>query len=197
VLANTLHNSGDPKRRSSSARSAASRRASGSATGYDGDEEDGAPRLKWDEANLYLTEQERSSTMKITEPKTPYAKQYDPSEDAEEMTKLDAENLQVDELDAKLASRRRVDEIPGLDIGEPEVESTIYADEDLVDGEKRVVVDKDRSEEDVGHHGEDIANMSEEEQAKHRKFEELRKKHYEMTNVRDMLGYAFSYPICL
>jgi protein phosphatase inhibitor 2 len=140
---------------------------------------------------LYLTEQERSSTMKITEPKTPYAKQYDPSEDAEEMTKLDAENLQVDELDAKMASRRKVDEIPGLDIGEPEVETTLYADE-TVDGEKRVVVDRDRSEEDVGHHGEDIANMSEEEQAKHKKFEELRKRHYEMGNVKDMLGYVIS-----
>src|SRR5579862_3738059 len=40
-----------------------------------------SPRLKWDEANLYLTEQQKSSTMKINEPKTPYTRRYDPSED--------------------------------------------------------------------------------------------------------------------
>lgn len=55
--------------------------------------------MKWDEANLYLTEQEKSSTMKIDEPKTPYAKRYDPEEDDDEMRTLDAQDLQVDELD--------------------------------------------------------------------------------------------------
>ncbi|KAJ3193198.1 hypothetical protein HK101_005266 [Irineochytrium annulatum] len=32
----------------------------------------GAPRLRWDEDNLMLTESQKNSTMKITEPKTPY-----------------------------------------------------------------------------------------------------------------------------
>ena len=50
-----------------------------------------SPRLKWDEANLYLTEQQRDSTMKITEPKTPYAQRYDPSEDDEEVSALMAD----------------------------------------------------------------------------------------------------------
>jgi protein phosphatase inhibitor 2 len=89
-------------------------------TGYDADGEDNSPRLKWDEANLYLTEQQRDSTMKITEPKTPYAKQYDPEEDADEMAKLDAEHLIVDEVDAKNLKRNRLEDIPGLDLGEPE-----------------------------------------------------------------------------
>ena len=46
-------------------------------------------RLKWDEANLYLTEQEKNSTMKIDEPKTPYAKHYDPADDEDEVRMLD------------------------------------------------------------------------------------------------------------
>lgn len=63
-------------------------------------------RLKWDEANLYLTEQEKSSTMKIDEPKTPYAKHYDPAEDEEEIRALDANDIMVDELDLEKRSMR-------------------------------------------------------------------------------------------
>ncbi|KAG0054646.1 hypothetical protein BGZ83_010774 [Gryganskiella cystojenkinii] len=35
-------------------------------------ENDTAPRLKWDEENLIITEAQKDSTMKIDEPKTPY-----------------------------------------------------------------------------------------------------------------------------
>jgi protein phosphatase inhibitor 2 len=188
VLANTLHNAGDHahRRASSALRGTASRRQSGSTSGgYDADEEDGeeVPRLKWDEANLYLTEQQRDSTMKITEPKTPYAKQYDPEEDAEELAKLDAEHLIVDEVDAKRVRQKRLEDIPGLDLGEPEMERE---EEATPDSEKRVIVDK--ASQDEGHHGEDLGSLSEDEKAKHRRFEEMRKKHYEMKNIKDMLG---------
>jgi protein phosphatase inhibitor 2 len=61
--------------------------------------DENSPQLKWDEANLYLNEQNRDSTMKIDEPKTPYAKQYDPTEDEDEVEMLNAEELKVDELD--------------------------------------------------------------------------------------------------
>lgn len=37
-------------------------------------------RLKWDEANLELNEEQKDSTMKIDEPKTPYIR-YDPETD--------------------------------------------------------------------------------------------------------------------
>jgi protein phosphatase inhibitor 2 len=143
-------------------------------------------RLKWDEANLYLTEQEKSSTMKIDEPKTPYAKHYDPAEDDDEMRMLDAGDIKVDELDLghKVGSgrlgrspgrenRAREEEIPGLSLGEPE--------EAIPEGERNVKAVQVRGEEHVG--------FSEEEIEKHRKFEEMRKKHYEMRNVASLLGH--------
>lgn len=50
--------------------------------------------LKWDEANLYLTEQEKNATMKITEPKTPYqgtigSSEYYHDDDGEDIPPLD------------------------------------------------------------------------------------------------------------
>jgi protein phosphatase inhibitor 2 len=142
--------------------------------------------LKWDEANLYLTEQQRDSTMKIDEPKTPYAKQYDPTEDEDEMSALNAEDLVVDELDAAKGKKpHREDDIPGLDLGEPEV-SAEMEHAHTPDSEKRVVVDIDMTDEYT--HGEEPANMTMEERRKHREFELMRRKHYEMRNVKDLLG---------
>jgi len=138
-------------------------------------------RLKWDEANLYLTEQEKSATMKIDEPKTPYAKHYDPTEDEEEIRTLDADEIMVDELDKARAerssgksSRAKEEEIPGLSLGEPE-EAVPENDED---GSRRVHVS-----------GEEHVGLSAEEIEKHKKFEEMRKKHYEMKNVASLLGH--------
>jgi len=186
TLQNTLQNAGPGHRRSSSApRGTPSRRQSGSTLNSQQADEN-SPRLKWDEANLYLTEQQRDSTMKITEPKTPYAKQYNPAEDEEEISQLNPEELVVDELDmAKAKMHSKEDEIPGLDIGEPEVTSLEHSP--TPDSEKRVIVDTDMSDE--GHHGEEPADMPAEEREKHRKFEQMRKKHYEMRNVKDLLGH--------
>jgi protein phosphatase inhibitor 2 len=153
-------------------------------------------RLKWDEANLYLTEQEKSSTMKIMEPKTPFAKRYDPAEDEAEMRTLDAEDLIVDELDkargrAAAASSARDDEIPGLELGEPEkaVPNESRHSERLVRsgslrGEKQVVVDPE-PDDGLGGHGEGPEGLDDE---KHKKFAEMRKKHYEMKEVKELLG---------
>ena len=82
-------------------------------------------RLKWDEANLYLTEQEKSATMKIDEPKTPFVHNYNPAEDDDDPT-IDAQDILVDELDKKHSPERthhraaKEDDIPGLSLGEPE-----------------------------------------------------------------------------
>jgi len=140
-------------------------------------------RLKWDEANLYLTEQEKSSTMKIDEPKTPYAKHYDPAEDEEELHTFDTDEIIVDELDKARASRSRSsgtreEEIPGLSLGEPE---EAVPERDLNDEHKKVHVSADAEEEHVG--------WSKEEREKHKKFEEMRKKHYEMKNVASLLAH--------
>lgn len=166
-------------------------------------------RLRWDEANLYLTEQEKSSTMKIDEPKTPYAKRYEPDEDEDEMRTLDAQELQVDELDkvreGRKAQRTKEAEIPGLDIGEPEEDVSLMGGEEddrierirsasgsaersgsgslgrsgSLKGEKSVVVD-DEAPDGKGHDG----------IVRHKDFEEMRKKHYEMKDVKGLLGHS-------
>ena len=156
------------------------------------------PRLKWDEANLYLTEQEKSSTMKIDEPKTPYTKRYEPEEDEEEMRMLDAQELMVDEFDkvraggsasggSRPARPTRDTDIPGLELGEPE-EALRGSPGDggrilrsgSVKGEKSVVVDPEADGEAVkkDHDG----------NIRHKEFEELRKKHYEMKDIKGLLG---------
>lgn len=140
-------------------------------------------RLKWDEANLYLTEQEKNSTMKIDEPKTPYAKHYDPTEDEDEIRMLDADELVVDELDKRQAgspsrsARTKEEEIPGLSLGDPE-EAIPELDEHTLKKEKAVHVT-----------GEEHVGLSKEEQEKHKRFEEMRKRHYEMRNIASMLGH--------
>jgi protein phosphatase inhibitor 2 len=181
VLENTIRNAGAHRRSSSNPRGSFSRRQSGASPHLD----ENNPQLKWDEANLYLNEQNRDSTMKIDEPKTPYAKQYDPMEDEEEIEMLNAEELKVDELDSKPRRKPKIEEIPEFDLGEPEVRAR--AESQTPEGEKRVMVEED-AEGDNGYHGELLPNATEAEREKHRKFEELRKKHYEMGNVKDLLG---------
>ncbi|KAF2754673.1 hypothetical protein EJ05DRAFT_129523 [Pseudovirgaria hyperparasitica] len=179
VMQNTMQNAGPHRRSSSNPRGPASRRQSGTPNIAD----ENSPRLKWDEANLYLNEQQQDSTMKITEPKTPYAKQYDPSEDEEEISMLDANQLNVDELDSKKTGKTATheDDIPGLDIGEPEIDDPMDHD-----GEKKVLVDEESL---AAQKEEEMKHWTPEEKEKHRKFEETRRKHYEMKNVKDLLGH--------
>lgn len=150
-------------------------------------------RLKWDEANLYLNEGQMGGKMKIDEPKTPYAGHYDPAEDADAISALNAEELNVDELDLEKSKHanhvdksRRESDIPGLDLGEPEMEQRARRESD---GERKVMVDSDDQGTDGVRHGEAFGDdMSSEEREKHQKFEEMRKRHYEMSNIKDLLG---------
>lgn len=205
TIANTHYNAGH--RRSSSgagSRPAGSRRQSSRTPSRQGDEsEEAGQRLKWDEANLYLTEQERSSTMKIDEPKTPYAKHYDPAEDPsddEDMAEpIHPEDIDMDRVDGiahdsdnKKRYRQRPgteDEIPGLSLGEPEeaVPEGEFGDSSSSRRPRAVHVDSNGSGHDLD--AEDLSGLSAEELEKHRRFEAMRKRHYEMKNVASLLGH--------
>ncbi|WEW56090.1 hypothetical protein PRK78_001525 [Emydomyces testavorans] len=202
TLQNTIYNAGRHYSPISRRQSSASK-----GNGFQGDDEE-SPKLKWDEANLYLTEQERSSTMKINEPKTPYVPHYDPDQEEDDdddpdVGGIDADDVAVDELDlyknhkkAGQHRRAREDDIPDLDLGEPEEtnwgdtkeESRITKSRSLSDSsmggkpEKHVVVGDDG--------GEGLwRTASQEARAKHIAFEERRKRHYEMSGVKNLLGH--------
>jgi protein phosphatase inhibitor 2 len=208
TVANTQYNAGH-RRSSSTARPGGSRRQSSRTPSQAGDleQEESSQRLKWDEANLYLTEQERTSTMKINEPKTPYAKHYDPTEDPSDAEDFD-EGTDTAMADSHSAlgpagsqSDRKgyggpggEDDIPGLSLGEPEEavpEGEFAPPSSRGEGEaagkkeKAVHVDDAGS----GHDDDEMVGLSAEEREKHRRFEEMRKKHYEMKNVAHLLGH--------
>lgn len=113
--------------------------------------EHGGEHLKWDELNLYKTEQEKCATMKIDEPKTPYEGGFDPS----------GEYYNDDD-----------DNIPGFDLGEGENDNNVL--ESLNGGE--VLKNDDEDIEDEEDEREEQLTAEE----KHKRFEELRKKHYHM-----------------
>lgn len=197
MLQNTLQNAGRRRSTSNTGRPGSRRQSSAADS-----PEAASPRLKWDEANLYLTEQQKSSTMKITEPKTPYAKRYDPAEDEAEFKTLDAEDLIVDELDGPIQgapmsppgkgrhyTTTREEDIPGLELGEPKetVPKNNHASPKQV-----IVVDVEEIAQHHQHVADDDGSEALEEEEKHRKFAEMRKKHYEMKDVKELLGYAFS-----
>lgn len=194
TLANTQINAGRRRSSSASRKPVGSRRPSTNLAELN----ESSQRLKWDEANLYLTEQDRSSTMKIDEPKTPYAKHYDPAEDPsdEDEDEGSAAHHALSRNDAhdnarKTSRPRHDDEIPGLSLGEPE-EAVPEAAQGIPRSasEKSVHVDDDS----VSLSAEAAGLLSPEEREKHRQFEALRKKHYEMKNVAQLLGHPESIP---
>ena len=161
------------------------------------DIDDNSPKLRWDEANLYLNEQERPATMKIDEPKTPFVKQSDLPEDAdeEELASIDPRDMMVDELDkakeqggphrgrgsTKMnAGGGGGGDIPDLDLGEAEDVAPPMMRTDS--SEKRVIVDPNATAEDGAQiRAEDEGgSATEEAKRKHREFEERRKRHYEV-----------------
>jgi protein phosphatase inhibitor 2 len=93
----------------------------------------------------------------------------------------------VDELDQARGKKApaRDDDIPDIDIGEAENLGDMEHSR-TPESERRVMVDPDQHDE--GFHGEEPADLTEEERATHAKFEAARKKHYEMRNVKNLLG---------
>ncbi|KAH3659398.1 uncharacterized protein OGAPODRAFT_16359 [Ogataea polymorpha] len=111
--------------------------------------------LKWDEKNILINELEKSATMKIDEPKTPYEGGFDPNNDY-------------------YRSDNEEDEMEALDLGEG------VDDEAPVYNENRIEVVQ-QPEEKPGSEpesGDENKELSPEE--KHRLFEERRKQHYHL-----------------
>ncbi|TKA58152.1 hypothetical protein B0A55_11898 [Friedmanniomyces simplex] len=204
---NTERNAGEHRRTSSNPRASVSRRQSsqsGEASGVPGESEQGQ-RLKWDEANLYLNEGQMGGKMKIDEPKTPFVHSQDlpDREEEEETTSLNPQDLAVDELEmdkSRLKSKKSAsaaqDEIPDIDIGQPEMEMEMQTEpapslpRRESDGlDRKVSLGGDPMDLDGMHHGEHEEAMTGAELEKHKKFEEMRKRHYEMKNIKDLLGH--------
>ncbi|KAK6200139.1 uncharacterized protein RJT21DRAFT_40625 [Scheffersomyces amazonensis] len=119
--------------------------------------------LKWDELNLYKTEQEKSSTMKIDEPKTPYEGGFNPS----------GEYYRDDDEDTQTK------DIPDFELGESEFDNLTEKPkiESLHGGE--VIKNEEDDENDEDEEEEDEAPPLTAEE-RHKKFEEMRKAHYHM-----------------
>lgn len=186
-----LNAGGGHRRTSSNPRQSVSRRQS-SQSNPDAEQDEHAMRLKWDEANLYLNEGQMGGRMKIDEPKTPFVRDQDPVEEDEDASMLNAQDIAVDELEMDKSKQppkkpSRDTDIPGLELGEPEMDPVARRQSD---GESKVIVESDDMDVDGGgNHGErSEEDMSNEEKQKHKRFEQMRKRHYEMKDVKNLLG---------
>lgn len=120
--------------------------------------------LKWDELNLYQTEQEKNSTMKIDEPKTPYEGGFNP----------EGEYYKDDDEDA----------IPEFELGAGELDIDHTRIDSLNGGE----VLKNENEEEEEEEEEKVETAEE----RHKRFEDMRKKHYHLKG--DALKHKIDIP---
>ncbi|KAJ3213317.1 hypothetical protein HDU67_003036 [Dinochytrium kinnereticum] len=121
----------------------------------------GAPRLRWDEDNLMMTEAQKNSTMKITEPKTPFI-HY---------------NHETDEILGNTGS------VPPLELSSAISSAkglmSLNSEDSLLssDSERRSMAGSSRSSD---WESEEEDGLTEEEKAKRKKFAKLRSQHYNM-----------------
>ncbi|AOW06531.1 hypothetical protein B0I72DRAFT_92196 [Yarrowia lipolytica] len=108
--------------------------------------------ISWDEAGIYLHEQDKGTYMKIDEPKTPYAG-----------TLGDNEYYAEDD-----------EEATGFSLGEPEF------DEDGTLEKERIIKDSSVEEDDDDHEIDEREQLREEDQQQHEEFLKKRNQHYNM-----------------
>ncbi|KAI1316692.1 hypothetical protein EDD11_009581 [Mortierella claussenii] len=128
--------------------------------------DENAPRLKWDEENLIITEAQKDSTMKIDEPKTPfvhYNHELDKVIDPEEVFSLDGPKK-------KRAALAHTPPVPSYFPGLDDEDNDEYNDNDR-DRDPEEWQDSDDDEE---QHTLDHASVD------HDKFARMRAEHYKM-----------------
>ncbi|KAF9920294.1 hypothetical protein FBU30_009900 [Linnemannia zychae] len=141
--------------------------------------EENAPRLKWDEENLIITEAQKDSTMKIDEPKTPfihYDHEHDRVLDADEVFKLNVPRRKQEAL-------AHTPPVPSYLTGLSNEDEEDDDDDDDREPNDEPEEWQSSDEEDVSH--------SEDHTVDHDKFKKLRAQHYNMREALK-LGHALN-----
>ncbi|OUM53832.1 hypothetical protein BVG19_g3153 [[Candida] boidinii] len=138
----------------------------------DGDELD-EDHLKWNEANLYLNEQEKSATMKIDEPKTPYEGGFNPNN---EYYKEDDEGEEEGDGLGEFSLGEGAADIPLDDVAKRHLQSLNGGE--IIESDEQPQ-EEEKPEEEAHEEGEEEEEeLSPEE--KHKLFEQKRKQHYHL-----------------
>lgn len=141
-----------------------------------------APRLQWDETNI--NSHERGTRMKITEPKTPFPPQYDPAADG--LSDSDIPDFQLGEPANNSSSSHSASVVDWDEVfnqNQPRVTSRRSSVSASVGSSSAKHVSVNPGDEPEAHDAESLAGS-----ARHEEFEEKRRKHYEMHNIRDLLA---------
>ncbi|KAG0320362.1 hypothetical protein BGZ99_004554 [Dissophora globulifera] len=131
-----------------------------------------APRLKWDEENLIITEAQKDSTMKIDEPKTPYVR-YDA--DLDKVMDMD-DSFSLDGLKKKHAALAHTPPVPSYMHGEDANDNDDNGDNDDDDDDSDEWQDSDEDDQDDDDDNDDPPSKT----IDHQKFAKMRAEHYKM-----------------
>ncbi|KAG7192346.1 uncharacterized protein KQ657_001744 [Scheffersomyces spartinae] len=159
------------------AKIAARKKSFGSAenSGYESEQSDNQQpkgsddHLKWDEINLYQTEQEKAATMKIDEPKTPYEGGFNP----------EGEYYRDDEDEAGGAlAKGGLEDIPAFELGDSEFDKNDTERYESLNGGE--VIRSPELEEQQQQQQQESEERQLTAEERHQLFEAKRKAHYHL-----------------